>query len=84
MALVQAYSISFKSYGVLKLSGKVMEGQNSPSLTIGPMAQKSRHFLRLDNTGAWVMEVYPSLLCGLMSENDDLYIKLKLGIFSFI
>ena len=40
--------------------------------------------LRLDNTGAWVMEVYPSLLCGLMSENDDLYIKLKLGIFSFI
>ena len=30
------------------------------------------------------MEVYPSLLCGLMSENDDLYIKLKLGIFSFI
>ena len=29
------------------------------------------------------MEVYPSLLCGLMSEmseNDDLYIKLKLGI----
>ena len=26
------------------------------------------------------MEVYPSLLCGLMSDNDDLYIKLKLGI----
>ena len=41
-----------------------------------------RGSLRLDNTGAWVMD--PSLLCGLMSENDDLYIKLKLGIFSFI
>ena len=40
--------------------------------------------LRLDNTGAWVMEVYPSLLCNLMSENYDLYIKLKLGIYSFI
>ena len=40
--------------------------------------------LRLDNTGAWVMEVYPSLLCALMPENDDLYIELKLGLFSFI
>ena len=40
--------------------------------------------LRLDNTGAWVIEVYPSLLCKQMSENVDLYIKLKLGMFSFI
>ena len=40
--------------------------------------------LRLDNTGAWVFEVYPSLLCIRMSENVDLCIKLKLGIFSFI
>ena len=31
--------------------------------------------LRLDNTGAWVIEVYPSLLCNRMSENADLYIK---------
>ena len=31
--------------------------------------------LRLDNTGAWVIEVYPSLLCNRMSENVDLYIK---------
>ena len=40
--------------------------------------------LRLDNTGAWVIEVYPSLLCNRMSESVDLYIRLKLGIFSFI
>ena len=39
--------------------------------------------LRLDKTGVWVIEVYPSLLCNQMSENVDLYIKLKLGIFSF-
>ena len=31
--------------------------------------------LRLDNTGAWVIEVYPSLLCNRLSENVDLYIK---------
>ena len=41
-------------------------------------------FLRLDNTGAWAIEVYPSLLCNRMSEHIDLYIKLKLVIFSFI
>ena len=40
--------------------------------------------LRLDNTGAWVLGVYPSLLCNRMSENVDLCIKLKLGIFSLI
>ena len=40
--------------------------------------------LRLDNTGAWVLEVYPSLLCIRMSENVDPCIKLKLGMFSFI
>ena len=38
----------------------------------------------LDNTGAWVIEVYPSLLCNRMPENVDLYIKLKLGFFFFI
>ena len=31
-----------------------------------------------------MIEVYPSLLCNPMSENVDLYIKLKLGMFSFI
>ena len=40
--------------------------------------------LRLDNTGAWVIEVFPSLLCNQMSEHVDPYIKLKLEIFSFI
>ena len=40
--------------------------------------------LRLDNTGVCVIEVYPSLLCNQMSEKVDLYIKLKLVIFSFI
>ena len=40
--------------------------------------------LRLDNTGALVVEVYPSLLCNRVSEQVDLYIKLKLVIFSFI
>ena len=40
--------------------------------------------LRLDNTGAWAIEIYPSLLCNRVSEHVDLYIKLKLGIFSFI
>ena len=49
-------------------------------LNQGPLS----FLLRLDNTGAWEMEVYPSLLCGLMSESVGLYIKLKLGIFSFI
>ena len=39
--------------------------------------------LRLDNTGAWVIEVYPLLLCNRMSEHVDLYIKLKLRMFSF-
>ena len=81
----------------LHLSLMIMECQNATlnveilkiSIlgTSGILGVSSRHFpspLRLDNTEAWVMEVYPSLLCGLMSENDDLYIKLKLGIFSFI
>ena len=39
--------------------------------------------LRLDNTGALAIEVYPSLLCNRVSEHVDLYIKLKLVIFSF-
>ena len=41
-------------------------------------------FLRLDNTGAWVIEVYSSLLCNQMSKNVDIYIKWKLGMFSVI
>ena len=40
--------------------------------------------LRLDNTGARVIEVFPSLLCNRMSQHVDLYIKLKLGIYSLI
>ena len=40
--------------------------------------------LRLDNTGAWAIEVYSSLLCNWVSEHIDLHIKLKLVIFSFI
>ena len=43
-----------------------------------------RSMLRLDNTGAWAIGVYPELLCNLVSEHVDLYIKLKLVIFSFI
>ena len=39
-------------------------------------------YLRLDNTGACAIEVYPSLLCNRVSEDVDLYIKLKLVIFS--
>ena len=31
-----------------------------------------------------MIEVYPSLLCDERYKNVDLYIKLKLGIFSFI
>ena len=31
--------------------------------------------LRLDNTGAWVVEVNPSLLCNRMTENVELYTK---------
>ena len=31
--------------------------------------------LRLDNTGAWGIEVYPSLLSNEGYENVDLYIK---------
>ena len=31
--------------------------------------------LRLDNTGAWVVEVRFSLLCNWMTEDDDLYNK---------
>ena len=40
--------------------------------------------LRLDNTGAWAIEVYPSLLCNRVSEHVDLYIKIKPAIFSLI
>ena len=40
--------------------------------------------LRLDNPGAGVMEVNPSLLGNHMTENIDLYIKLKLRILSFV
>ena len=40
--------------------------------------------LRLDNTGPWAIEVYSSLLCNQVSEHVDLYIKLKLVMFSFI
>ena len=39
--------------------------------------------LRVDNTGAWVTEVYPSLLCNRMSEHVDLYIKMKARNFLF-
>ena len=49
-----------------------------------PASAYSLSPLRLDNTGAWVIEVFPSLLCNQMSEHVDLYVKLKLGIFSFI
>ena len=31
--------------------------------------------LRLDNTGAWAIEVNPSLLCNQISDNVELYIK---------
>ena len=54
------------------------------SPTFGQISMFVVFNLRLDNTGACVIEVYPSLLCNWMSENVDLYIKLKLGIFSFI
>ena len=45
--------------------------------------EKKRHHkcfgaLRLDNTGAWVFEVNPSLRCDWMCDNVELYIKLKL------
>ena len=40
--------------------------------------------LRLDNTGALVVEVNPSLRCNQMCDNVELYIKLKLCIFSII
>ena len=45
---------------------------------------QSEFTLRLDNTGARVIEVYTSLLCNRVSEQVDLYIKLKLGLFSSI
>ena len=52
---------------------------------IAKFSAGSRSFsLRLDNTGAWVIEVYPSLLCNQMSEHVDLYIILKIEIFCFI
>ena len=56
------------------------------TLDNGNAVQTLNHFskLRLDNTGALVIEVFPSLLCNQMSEHVDSYIKLKLGIFSFI
>ena len=40
--------------------------------------------LRLDNTRAKVVEVNPSLICNQMSDNVELYIKLKLRIFSIV
>ena len=58
--------------------------RNKTGLRLTCMYPRKIKALRLDNTGAWVLEVYPSLLCNRMSENVDLYIKLKLGIFSFI
>ena len=36
------------------------------------------YYLRLDNTGALVVEVNPSLCCNQMCDNVELYIKLKL------
>ena len=37
---------------------------------IAKFSAGSRSFsLRLDNTGAWVIEVYPSLLCNQMPEH---------------
>ena len=50
---------------------------NPPRLSISKV-------LRLNNTGAWVAEVYPSLLCNQTSDNVELYIKLKLRILSII
>ena len=41
-------------------------------------------YLRLDNTGAKVVYVNPLLLCNQMSDNVELYIKLKLCIFSIV
>ena len=39
-------------------------------------SEKSQiHVLRLDNTGGWVVEVFPSYLSNQMTENVDLYIK---------
>ena len=43
-----------------------------------------RFDLRLDNTAAKVVDVNPSLLCNQMTDNVDLYIKLKLRIFSIV
>ena len=40
--------------------------------------------LRLDNTGAGVIEVNPLLLGNYKTDNVDLYIKWKLRIFSFL
>ena len=49
----------------------------------GDFLERLGCFLRLDNTGAWMIEVYSSLLCDRVSDHVDLYIKLKLGIFVF-
>ena len=56
----------------------------SPHIQQPSAAICGKLYLRLDNTGAWVVWVNPWLLCNGMSENIDLYIKLKLGIFSII
>ena len=63
-----------------KKSKDVMLRKIFPKNTRG----STRIVLRLDNTRAWAIEVYPSLLLNQVSEHVDLYIKLKLVIFSFI
>ena len=66
---------SYFHYNFLKL--KISDISNlrylkSPNCAADHCAQS---FLRLDNTGAWVIEVNPSLLSNRMSSNVGLYIK---------
>ena len=63
---------------------KIFKTEKTIEIQLVRLTEVCGKVLRLDNTGAWVIEVYSSLPCNQMSENVDLYIKLKLGIFSFI
>ena len=72
--MVMAFSTNYQTFLVLRNRVLMIAGRNS----------NKKQILRLDNTGAWAIEVYPSLLCNWVSEKVDLYIKLKLGMFSFI
>ena len=47
----------------------------SEPVSVTDKRQRHWHFLRLDNTGAWVVEVNTSLLCNRMTENVELYTK---------